>query len=688
MTRRMTFKALCSKFNVMKRRTLHEHKGLLISILCSVLYTLCPLLFTVPSHAEEQMTIQSDSLDYDGGTFTYTARGNVEIYREQAVVRAEEMSYNEKTSYLIATGDVLYEDPDVRIRAKRAELDFEHRTGILYEAEIFSKKDNYHITGEEIEKTGEREYILRKASFTTCDAPVPAWCFRGSDVDVIVGERLKARNITFNIKGQPVFYSPYISAALAKERKTGFLMPGLGYVESKGVHYEQPFFWAISGNRDASLVLDVYSSRGAGKGLEYRFLETDGSRGNLWVYHLKDDKLDSNFWDIRGYYDRERDARITGYLNLNYMNSGEFYREYDPFVVNKSKGFIDPASYLSVSTGRFLESTGEIAVRFESSRLFLSSRYLVDLSESAESSSVAQRFPETGYFMNPQRIGPLVFSFSAVFSNFWREEGTSGRRLDLYPRFSYSFGSDVVINQSLGLRETAYSLSMPGNFDSSPHRESFDYAVTARTRLVKRYPSFVHVIEPSLSYTFIPSTESHLPLFDSTEFYRRTSRIELSLLNRFMDGRGEFLTLRISQPFDSYRGDRPFLPLKLEAAIQRPFTFRGETSYDVNKGRVENVNSDLVISIPQKAGLTLGERFDRERDTLFFSVGMSYAFSRAVSAEGNFWYDAKSGGLKDFIAKLRYQQQCWGVKMIITRREKDYSFSVLFDLLGLGTIRL
>jgi LPS-assembly protein len=660
-----------------------------IVALCSMLYALCLWPCIGPAFAEEGITIDSEFLDYDAGTFTYTAKGKVKIRRGSATVEADETRYNEMTSELFAEGNVEYNDPDLRIKAKKAELNLEEKTGTLYEAAVFSRKDNFHITGAEIEKTGDKEYSLKKATFTTCDAPLPAWCFSGSDVQVVVGDSLKAKNVTFNIKGQPVMYSPYISAGLSNERKTGFLMPTVGYIEAKGVHYQQPFFWAISDNRDATVVLDVYSSRGVGQGLEYRFLEPNGSRGNLWAYHLRDDKLGRNFWDLRGVYDRERDAALTGYLNINYINTSEFHREYDPFLAGMGRKFADPSSYLNITAGRFMESTGEVSLRLDNSRMFVTSQYLVDLKTGEDASTVAQRLPEAGYFVNPGKLGPVLFSFGSAVSNFWRESDASGWRIDIFPRFSYSFGGDVIISQSLGLRETAYFLSEDdGGFGRSPHRESFDYTVTAQTRLVKKYQSFVHILEPSLGYTFIPSSGSKLPLFDSTELYTKTSKVELSLLNRFLDGSGEFLVMRITQPFDSYQGDRPFLPLKLEAAVHRPVTFRGEVSYDINSGRVETFNSDIGIALPHKLLLTVGERYDRRAEIMFYSVGMNYSLSREISAETNFWYDAKNGGLRDMIAKLKYQRQCWGVNMVFTKRDRDYGVSLLFDLLGLGTIKL
>ena len=643
--------------------------------------------FAAKSSSAGPTTIESETLDYNGETYTYTAKGKVKIKKDSTTVEADEMTYSDVSSDVTAEGNVVYEDPDVRIRAKRAELNLETKTGVLYEAEVYSKKDNYHITGAEIEKTGETEYELKSASFTTCDAPLPAWCFKGSDVNAIVGDRLKAKNVTFDIEGLPVLYSPYFSSSLSRDRKTGFLIPRLGYIKSKGIHVEQPFYWAISDNMDATLIGDFYAKRGVGEGIEYRFIEPDGLKGSLLAYHLRDRVFKEDFIDLNGFIDSDREARLSGYLSLNYMNSRDYYNEYNPYVLTKG-AFLDPLTYLNMTTGRFLQSTGEVSLKTDNSRLFLNSQYLVDLQSGVDESTIAQRLPDAGYFMNPRPVGPVVFSLASSLSDFWRGKDPWGQRLDVYPKFTHSFGSDFVVTQSLGLRETAYSLSRNDGFDKSPHRESLDYGITAYTRLIKSYSSFVHIVEPSLSYTFIPSVQANLPLFDSTELYTKTSTVQLSLLNRFLDSRGEFLTVRITQPLDSYRSGNSLLPLLLEAAVQRPVGLRGQLSYDVNTGTVASVTSDVNYTFSNKSTFSAGERYDRTRDILFFTAGVSYPFTKEIAFEGNAWYDAKGGGLRDIMAKLKYKKQCWGVDIVVTKREKDYSVTVLVNLLGLGTVRL
>ncbi len=652
------------------------------------IFTICYCLFAINccfllcgSATAAEMVIESDILEYDTRASTYTAKGNVKILRNETTINANEIKYNERSSEVLAEEDVLYIDPDVRIKASKAFINIEKNTGKLIDAEIFYKRENYHVKAKEIEKTSEKDYVLKDSAFTTCDAPIPAWCFKGRQVNILVDENIRAKDVTFNIKNLPVLYTPYLIAPL-KDRKTGLLIPSIGYVESKGLHYEQPFFWAISDNRDVTITLDIYGKRATGEGIEYRHIEQNGVRGNYWVYHLKDDKFGSNFWDIKGQFDK-RDGDTTAFISLNYINSLIYYREYNPYV-NARRAFFDPASYLNITTGRFLESTAEVKYRFTDSSLTVQSRYLIDLKEGIDQSTVLQRLPEIGYFRYPEKIGPIVFTITTLAANFWREEGTRGQRLDIYPRFTLSSGSELIITQSLGLRATSYHLN---SNSSDKIRTGLDYSITALTRLQKRYSDFTHIIEPSIDYTFIPSLVSDVPLFDSVELYQKTSLVNLSIMNRFISGRGEFLTLRITQPIDTERTGQPFLPMQIETALRGLISLRGALSYDTNTGKMEDLNSDLSLNISD-LWLTMGQRYKRTNDILYYSFGLKWSPVKVLSYEGYVWYDAKTSNMKNIVAKINYQHQCWGITTTITKRERDYSFSVLFNLLGLGTVKI
>jgi LPS-assembly protein len=626
-------------------------------------FTIHFLLFSIHCFAENETTITSETLEYFEDTSTFVAKGSVKVKSEVMLIESDEMSYNEMTSEITASGNVRYDDAEMSIKASKVELNLEKDTGRLYDAEILHKKENYWVSGKEIEKRSRKYYFAPKATFTTCDPPVPAWCFRGKNINLLVGERLKAKDVSFRVEKVPVIYTPYISVPFLSERTTGFLMPIYDNSKSRGIHLNVPFYWAISENKDATFFLDTYTKRGIGEGLEYRYISPGNIKGNWWLYHIKDTLLEKDFFEVRSLHEQRSENGIGGFLSINYVNRENFYREFSP--------------HLQLRTSRFLESTGEVSLPLTNSRLYLLSQYWVDLSEVVR--PAPQRLPEIGYILNPTKAGPFWFSTTATVSNFWRDEGVYGQRLDFYPTIFHEMGHDVVLSQELGFRERAYFLHE--SEDDSLHKEDIEYSAIAHTRLLKRYKSFTHVIEPSIGYTFITNS-GDLPLFDSTELFRKTSTIELSVLNRLLDESGEFFTLRASQAFDSELGDRPFLPFRLEVGIRRPISLRFDATYDVHKGKVESLNSDFNMSISETS-FWVGQRYDREGDITFYKAGIGLHPYKPWYLNGSVWYDAREKLVRDITINVRFVRQCWGLNMAFTKSPNDYNISIMFELKGL-----
>jgi LPS-assembly protein len=621
-------------------------------------------LFTDFCYAKEETVITSETLEYFEDTSTYVAKGSVKVSSEDKTIESDEMTYNVQTSDVIATGNVRYDDAETVFIASKMELNLERETGRLYDAEILFKTDNYHVSGKEIEKRGEKSYFAPEATFSTCDEPTPAWSFKGKDVDLLVGERLKAKHVSFHIKDVPALYAPYFVLPFQTERETGFLMPIIDYSSSRGVHINIPFFWAISENKDATVILDMYTKRGIGEGLEYRYIEPSGTKGNWWLYHIKDTELNKDFLEVRSLHEQRSKEGLGGYLSINYVNREDFYRQFSP--------------YLEIRTLRFLQSTGEISLPLKNSRMYLLSQYWIDLEGGMR--PPPQRLPEAGYVLNPTKAGPFWFSGTATVTNFWRDEDVIGQRLDIYPRILYKLGNEIVLTQALGFRETVYSLHR--SEESSPHREAIEYSAVAHTSLIKRYNSITHVIEPSIGYTLITDSEN-LSLFDSTELFKKTSTVELSLINRFFNKGREFVILRASQAFDANLGDRPFLPFKLEVGIKRPVSLRIDTTYDVHEGKLDSINSDLRFSV-SKGVILAGQRYNRLEDVIFYKAGFELTPYKPWYVRGNIWYDAEQKKVGDITLDLRYSGQCWGVNMGFVKRPHDYTFSVMFELKGIS----
>ncbi len=677
----------------------------LLLILASVLCSLSSEVWAT--------NITADYLEHFRSEDKYVAIGNVKIEKNGTVLYADKAILYQRSSDAEATGHVVYEDNKALINSERMEINLDTKTGKLYNALILLKSRkslkkqgvssnnlqakneivDYWIKGEDVQKIKEDHYHAATAIFTTCNAksftgelPLstaegrifeagsPDWCFKGSDVDLQVGKRMTAHDATYRVKGLPVLYSPYIWAPMKNKRETGFLFPLIGNSTTKGFQFSPSFFWAIDENKDATFNADYYSKRGLGKGAEYRYLDFD-DRGAWSVYHLKDSELKKTFFEFKGMHEQQL-GDIRGFVDINYANDVNFYRE---FAVKRD-----------VQVQRFLQSTGEISLPLKNSRAYLLGQYWVDLQD--ENAHVPQRLPELGYVVNTSAIGPLMFYMPSSITNFARDTGTSGQRVDINPTFSHSFGNWVRIFQSLSLRETAYNLKNAAPFSASLHRETFEYKLNALTRLVKHYGSATHIIEPSVSYDFVPETHP-TPLFDSLDTLDKSSVASFAVLNTLYL-RNLTLGARITQPYDFNAATNTLPPATLEAwGASGPFSLSMSMLQNFNTMRTESLNLTLNAAILKETTLNFSGYYTRAGNTMQYNVGVLSGITKKWYVDGSVGYDAKGQGVRDLTLHNIYREQCWAIDLVLSRkpgylaRPSEYGFTLMFELRGLGGIR-
>jgi LPS-assembly protein len=665
------------------------------------------LLLICPAKDCLATVITAEILEYYPEDAIYIATGNVRLEKEHITITADRLAFNELTSELETEGNIVFQDKDAAITAKRALINIDAKTGNIHDAVIFFKKDNYWITGKTISKMGEKTYYAPYATFTTCNSepyltperyPLgyseqpsdvilesPDWCFNGQDVHIELGKTLSAKHVTYRIKGLPVIYSPYILTPILTERRTGFLAPILGMSSKKGFQFSPAFYWAIDDDKDATFYLDYLSKRGYGKGIEYRYLDSTGI-GSWQAYHLRDRKLGKDFSAFR-VEDRFQFNKLEGFVRINYINDADFYKEYgynlDGRITNLG-GLTD--------VNRFFQSSAEFYLPLNNSRLYFLSQYWVDLAD--KDAHTLQRLPEIGYTIHPTRVGPFLLGLTSSISNFYREKEVKGQRLLLNPAVSHSFGDAVRFFQSVSLIQALYNLTSYTGDNSTPHKGFLEYRANALTRFYKFYSSFVHDIELSFGYRYISGVDQP-QVFDFIELKNNTSQLELSLYNS-IKAKNLNASVRLIQPYDlnPKTDNKNLLPLTMDVAINsEPFILRFEAAYDFNKNHAERLNSMINIRVSEKISLFAGERYDRTNDIKFFSVGLENAISKRLAIGANLSYDAKLKRLRDASIRTLYKQQCWALNAVFSRKPKDltrsaeYNISLMFELTGIGKLR-
>lgn len=658
----------------------------------------------------DPITINADTLEYDRDKDIYNAKGNVEITQGKVKVTADEVTVDNKTGDVFASGNVVIIDGEDTLSCESLKLNMNTKVGVIQNGRMFIKKGNYRIEGNEFEKLSEDRYKIDNGSLTTCDAPIPDWRFRGSDVKITPDEFLTAWNVFFYIKDIPVLYSPYIALPIKTKRQTGFLIPRIGYSTNEGFKFKEAFFWAIADNMDATIYADYRSEKGLGTALEFRYVLSPYSRGNLYTNYVNEWLTGREKWEGKYLIEHEFTERLNAKANINYVSDKSYYKDYSETTYERIQ--------------RSTDSNVWITQNWSSSSLYLWTQYTKDLTKVND--ETVQRLPEIGYKIIENRLYelPLFYSLNSTAVNFERDAGITGQRIDINPKLKAEINllKAFVFSPRGELRETLYSRSR--DTEESAHR--FLYAVGAglstkinrifNTEGLGAIDRIRHSIEPEADYEYIPDVnQSQLPQFDAVDNIAKKSAVYYAITNRFSARyttgaeikKLEFLILKLSQTYDINEEiryynlltpKRPFSEIRAELNIksERMINFFVDSKYNPYTGYITEVNSDLRLQIGRFWYITAGERYTKNPRIEFLTGGMGFAFPFGIDISGVLWYDSYLGRLREQSYTLKYARQCWSAGLVysnrlniegeIERHIDQFLFTV--ELRGIGAVKL
>jgi LPS-assembly protein len=249
----------------------------------------------------------------------YRAEGAVVLTQGATELTAERLQIDAITGKITAEGAVHLNDGANRAAAERIELALQTGLGILTHARLFLPKENYLLEAERMARTDGDRYELERASFTPCGCD-PDWRIRARHLRVRLEGYLTLRNLTFYAGDWPVFYLPYFIYPAGTERKSGLLVPRVGFSSRDGFRYRQEFFWAISPYRDATLSVDSRGRRGIGSGLAYRYRLAPEAGGEIQSDFFHDKKEGLDRWDLKWKHSSRVSQRVSGGWDLRYLN--------------------------------------------------------------------------------------------------------------------------------------------------------------------------------------------------------------------------------------------------------------------------------------------------------------------------------------------------------------------------------
>ena len=717
-------------------------KGCILFSMLMFLFLCGGFSFASVRDMPERVDIEADSLAYDSDTKTYRASGNVIISFEGGFIKADDVILDRSKDEATAEGHVFIKSGEDILEGKKAQFNIGTETGTISDGKVFFDKNHLYLRGETIEKRGDATYFLKRGQATTCDGENPDWMFTGRELEVTIDGYGTVKHGTFQVKGIPVLYLPYMIFPAKTTRQTGLLFPRIAYSRDKlGWDVEIPFYWAVSENVDATFYQRYMDKRGFQEGAELRYIVSKDSYGTLYgdylndtmevsdsggdVFLRRDWKKNHKRWSY--YLDHETTFSPGFYLKTDIKRVSDrwYFRDFDSYnyyMAHYKENNTQKFNGVSFDGDKSLTSLNSTVRLVKDWSLFNATALMeyTDNFQSCSNDETLQKYPEVTFtgLRRPVLGSPLDFELESSYGYYYRTTGYKGHLFDVYPEFSLplGFGDYLECTPFLGLRETtwesSYSGPATGNEDKDGSREMYTVGATLSSEAHRIFDvrgqvvdKIRHGIRPELEYSYIPYVDQKdIPDFLSE--IEETNMVTCSLTNtliaRLKDESGsityrEFLKLKLSQAYDirEARRDvngssgerRPFgnIRAELDFAPFQYLSLDADAQFDTNSGEWKEINSRFDISDQRGDSLTAEYRYTQD------SVEEINLYLRGRATKSlDLIYVLRKNELDNKTLEatyaVNYHRQCWSAEFSYSDSPDDRRFMVIFSLYGLGKV--
>ena len=649
----------------------------------------------------DKLTIQADTMSFDEKSDTVRAEGKVTARWQESTLQADSATIDRSGTEATASGNVELRRNGDLLTADRLRIAIDTEQGEVVNGYLFLKQPNFHLRGARFAKTGKADYHLAQGAFTTCDGDSPSWHFTAENLDLTLEEYATGRNAVFSIGRVPVFYLPYVVFPVKTERQSGLLFPSLGSSGKKGFYLDIPWYWAISPSRDATINLALQSKRGAGVGVDYRYLGGSDSDGRMKGFLIYDTRQERARGDLNL---QLRENRLPAWFKADVQQAldRDYYRDYG----------IENGEY----NRQYLDTTVSLSRTWRDYGAALEIRALDSL-ELASNDATLQRFPRLTLDNAGERLGelPLFFTLEAAATNFYREAGSIGQRLELTPRLAWHqrLLPGVGLEAWGGFRQRFYHADRSDSGDGWRGAGLAEGGTALHGRFARIFPDVWggtrrvrHELQPEIGYRVIEARDqSDLPFFDFDDRPVGGEQFYWSVASAFTgrSGKGDavryrdLLFVRLSQAYQLSGGRRDLLTLvdegrrltdlRLEARITpiEQLAVTTDTRFTTQRGDVATAAVGFELDDRQGNRAGLSYRYGRDR-VEYLEGRLAVAKVKPFIATYGARYSFDRPGFLESLYAVEYRHQCWSVTLSFRDRPDNREFMVTFNLAGVGAL--
>ena len=659
--------------------------------------------FLIQVNAQELNTekLQLVAKDVDTKNNIITATGDVVAYSPTYYLSSDKMIYDKDKEILELFDNVLIiKDNKIQTQSNYAFVDM--KNDIINQDPVFLMDNSSNIWSNSKEANKDKDVItLENSILSSCDCIDPIWSIRSSSSDYDTEAMwMNTYNPRLYVKNVPVFYLPYFGFPTDTTRRTGLLLPTMGYSSSEGFLYSQPIFIAPADDYDIELIPQIRTQRGYGSYANFRYADSPDSMLNVKTGYFK---------EFDNYRSKEQLENSEHYgLDIDYERKNIFAKnkEHQDGVFTSIR-YLNDIEYITLKeeddnlwTDKKVESKVNYFYNTPEYYGGVYGKYYVDASQKTNDNTL-QELPQIQLHSYNKELflENLIYSIDTKAQNFTRKEGLNAKIYDINVPISYTKNilDDYmylgVENRTI-LTQYDYSNSLYNNLryeDGTLIQNRTSFIVG--TDLLKPYSDYIHTLNLNASYD-IPenlrkdgdlyniTVKENQPLkYDELSVFptlqeQKTIKLSLNQSIYDKDNLKQFINHKMSQSILYNSFDEPkFQDLDNYVKINHDYgSLSGKVVYNMDDNKVVEGSFDNSLSYENltfSAGYYYTKKTNNEfntRDDLeSYRLSTSYKLAKDYSIKYYENYDLQEKTRNRQGIGLNIDDSCWNLDLLLEK---------------------
>jgi len=651
-------------------------------------------------HAADKVEIYASKMESQKDVVNAT--DGVSVLYGEYILTADSARYDRKSGDLELHGHVrVNQGTSMKILGEFAKLNIAKKERLFKPFYMTEKKSRVWLSAEK----GFTEFDdiqLESGVLSGCNPIDPIWKMEFSSSDYNSQTKwLNIYNARLYVDDIPVFYSPYFGYSLDKTRKTGLLMPSVGYSSDEGIYYEQAIYIAEQNWWDLELRPQIRTNRGSGIYETFRFVESQSAKGEFSAGYFKEKESYSQENQL---VNNEHYGFSLKYENNNFLNEwfGTDFRGQSGIYADGS--YMNDVDYINLSTSDTVNTStatqllSRVNVFYNAQSQYIGTyfKYYQDLTKESNVETL-QKLPtlQYHYYLDTLLQNHILYSLDVQSNNIIRPEGTTAIQTDVNLPLTFQ---TTLFDEYLNLSYRANIYAQHSSFSHQSEGSSLDdltdgyvlrnyHTLTASTQLTRAFENFSHVVSFGISYNKA-GIESKDGYYEDNyefcadtankdnprcEFYNITSineEAQVDFIEYIYDENAEeILYHRLAQRISYGDAQTKYgeLENELDYKITQHISLYNNMlfNYDENKFskvfnqlKVDTKSFDIAISHLYKDTF-IPKTTTTPEYTSYLTSSITYRYDSHYSFSGIYNYDTITQEAKNKEIGFLYKKRCW-----------------------------